>query len=157
MESPTSPSAALREPTQTQAQGGNALPFKGSFTRSSTAEPCPPPPAFTINATATGNATHVGSFTARSVDNVTGTSAIGTWDFTSSDGDQLLSETEGVENAFEPPNVSRVTLRARIVGGTGRFAGASGQFTMQFAEAIDFAACSGEGQGTFEGELNLNR
>lgn len=156
---PTAPSAALLEPAQTQAQaqGGNALPFKGSFTRSTTAEPCPPPPAFTINGTAKGNATHLGAFTATSVDNVTGTSGVGTWYFTASDADQLFSETEGAENAFEPPNISRVTLRARIVGGTGRFAGASGQFTIQFVEALDFTACSGEGQGTFEGQLNLNR
>jgi len=104
-----------------------------------------------------GNATHLGTFSARSVDNVTATSGIGTWDFTAANGDQLFSETESVENAFEPPNISHVTLDARIVGGTGRFAGASGQFTIQFVEAINFAACSGEGQGTFEGQLNLNK
>lgn len=157
MDSPTSPSAALLEPAQTQARVGNGLPFKGSFTRSTRAEPCPPPAAFTITGTAKGQATHLGAFTGRSVDNVTATTGIGTWDFTAANGDQLFSETEGVETAFEPPNISRVTLHARIVGGTGRFAGASGQFTIRFVEAINFAACSGESQGTFEGQLNLNR
>ena len=157
LDSPTAPSASLVGAAQAQARGGNELPFRGSFARSSQADPCPPPPAFTINGTQKGNATHLGAFTARSVDNVIGTSATGTWDFTAANGDQLFSETEGVETAFEPPNISRVTLRARIVGGTGRFAGASGEFTIQFVETIDFDACNAEAQGTFEGQLNLNR
>ena len=157
LNSPTAPSAALVGAAQTQAQGGNALPISGSFTRSTTAQPCPPPSTFTITGTVEGTATHLGPFTARTVDNVSSTSGVGTWDFTARNGDQLFSETVGVETEFEPPNISHVTLHATIVGGTGRFAGASGELTIEFVEAINFATCSGESQGTFEGQLNLNR
>ena len=157
LDSPTSPSAAQLESAQTQARAGNGLPLSGSFTRASHADPCPPPPTFTIYGTVEGNASHLGSFTATSVDHVTDTSGIGTWEFTAANGDQLFTETAGVENAFEPPNISHVTLHARITGGTGRFAGASGEFTTRFDEAINFAQCSGESHGTLDGQLNLNR
>ena len=157
LDSPTSPSAAPLGSAQTQARAGNGLPLSGSFTRVTKAEPCPPPPIFTINGTMEGNATHLGEFTATSVDNVTATSGIGTWDITAANGDHLFIETEGRENTFEPPNISHVTLDARIIGGTGRFAGASGQFTIQFVEAINFAACTGQAQGTFQGQLDLNK
>jgi hypothetical protein len=50
-----------------------------------------------------------------------------------------------------------VTLAATIVGGTGRFAGATGGLTIRFTETIDFATNSATGSGTIEGLLNLDR
>jgi hypothetical protein len=55
------------------------------------------------------------------------------------------------------PNISKVTLAATIVGGTGRFASATGTLTIRFTETIDFATNSATGSGTIEGQLNLNR
>ena len=115
--SPTSLSTAVIGSSQTQSQGGNGIPFRGSFTRSTSfpeGQSCPPPAEFTINGTEAGTGTHLGAFTATSVDFVGPLGGVGTWDFTAANGDRLFSETVGVENSFEPPIISRVTLRARV-------------------------------------------
>jgi hypothetical protein len=87
----------------------------------------------------------------------TNNTSTGTFRLTAANGDQLFTETAGRETEFIPPNISKVTLNARIVEGTGRFAGATGTFTVQRTEAIDFAASSATGSGSFEGHLNLNK
>ena len=85
----------------------------------------------TICGTAEGTATHLGRFTAVSVDTVNiATESAGTLDFTAANGDRLFTTTAGKEEAFTPPNISRVRQVATIVGGTGRFAGATGTFTV---------------------------
>jgi hypothetical protein len=150
--SPTSPSA-----TQLQAQAGTELPFQGSFTRESFAV-FEPPITLVITGTATGTATQLGRFTGTSVNrvNTTNNTATGTFNLTAANGDQLLTTINGVENEFVPPNVSKVTLNARIVGGTGRFAGATGAFTIRITEAIDFVANTATGSGSFDGTISLN-
>jgi hypothetical protein len=111
-----------------------------------------------ITTTQTGTATHLGQFTAISVDrvNTTNNTATGTFNFTAANGDQLLTTTQGVENEFVPPNVSKVILDARIVGGTGRFAGATGALTIRMTDTIDFVSNTGTGVGSFDGTISLN-
>jgi len=46
---------------------------------------------------------------------------------------------------------------ATIVGGTGRFAGATGTVTILWSSAIDFAAGTSSGSGSFEGHVNLKK
>lgn len=151
--SPTSPSAT----GQPQVQAGTELPFRGSFTRESFAV-FQPPITLVITGTETGTATHLGRFTGASVDrvNTTNNTGVGTFNLTAANGDQLLTTTTGFENEFVPPNVSKATLHATIVGGTGRFAGATGVFTIRTTEAIDFVANTATGSGTFEGSISLN-
>ena len=70
--------------------------------------------------------------------------------------DQLSGTFVGIEGVFIPPNTARITEVATIKNGTGRFAGATGTFTMIRFDTIDFATGKATGTGTFEGEINLN-
>ena len=150
LNSPTSPTNASVGPAQTAARGGTALPFRGSFT---TVTDVPPPSA---HATAEGTATHLGRFTGTLTADVhpdnTGT---GTFNFTAANGDQLSGRFIG-QGVFIPPNTARITEVATIENGTGRFAGATGTFTMIRFDTIDFATGQATGTGTLEGEINLN-
>ena len=153
LNSPTSPTNASLGLAQTEARGGTALPFRGSFT---TVIDVPPPSA---HATAEGTATQLGRFTGIFTADVhpdsTGT---GTFNFTAANGDQLSGTFVGIEGVFIPPNTARIREAATIENGTGRFAGATGTFTMVRFDTIDFAP-GGKvtGEGTFEGEINLNK
>lgn len=163
LDSPTSPTAATAAPVQTQAQNGTELPFRGSYTGETTgAVNCPPtcpPTLLTVSGSHTGEATHLGRFTATSVDdvNLATAASTGIFRFTASNGDQLLTETTGSEDEFIPPNTSRVTLTATIVGGTGRFSAATGTFTLRFTSTIDFASATSSLTGSFDGYINQNR
>jgi hypothetical protein len=133
------------------AQGGTALPFRGSF---DTVTDVPPPSA---HATAEGTATHLGRFTATLTAEVTSeNTSTGTFNFTAANGDQLSGTFVGIEGVFIPPNTARITEVATITNGTGRFAGATGTFTMIRFDTIDFATGKAVGDGTFEGQINLN-
>ena len=150
--------------TQTEAQQGTDLPFQGSFTgRSRAVFNCPttcPPTSFTTSGTYEGTATHLGSFTAASVDvvDIATATSTGTIDFTAANGDRLRTTTAGGEDGFTPPNISSVTLLATITGGTGRFAGATGTLTVRFIQEIDFANATAEiVSGSLDGAIDLNK
>jgi hypothetical protein len=131
-----------------------ALPFRGSFTTLTTGEIVPP--TLTVTGTAERTATHLGRFTATSLDIVdqpTATST-GTFNFTAANGGQSFTKTAGGQDAFTPPNVSHVTLVATIVSGTGRLAEATGTFTMQQTSIIDLATGTSSGSGSFDGTLS---
>jgi hypothetical protein len=173
--SPTSPTSAIVAPAQqppsatstlahSQVESTAQLPFRGSFTgRSAGVLNCPPtcpPTTLTVTGNQTGEATHLGHFTATShdvVDLATARGTGGTFNFTAANGDQLLTSTTGGEDEFTPPNISHVTLVATIVGGTGRFATATGTLTARFTQTIDFATGTASESGSFEGQINLNK
>src|SRR5688572_30453115 len=127
--SPTSPLPGIGQ-SGSSATAGTALPFGGTFTRRSNAV-FVPPVTLRISGTEEGTATHLGRFAATTVANVdtTNNTATGTYVFTAANGDRLFATHVGVEDSFVPPNISNVTLRGTITGGTGRFAGATGTFT----------------------------
>jgi len=146
----------------TQAQGGAELPFRGSFagTSAATAD-CPPacpPTTLTITATSTGEATHLGRFTLTAVELVSlaTKSGTGTYTFTAANGDQLFTTTVGGEDGFTEPNISRVTQAATVNGGTGRFAGATGTFTIRMTQTIDFATNTAALSGTLDGQISVS-
>jgi hypothetical protein len=146
-----SSTSATVAPAQTQALSGKLLPFRGSLT---TITDVPPPSA---RATVEGTATQLGRFTGTLTAEVnpdsTGT---GTFTFTAANGDQLSGTFVG-EGVFIPPNTGRITEVATIENGTGRFAGATGTFTMLRFDIIDFATGKATGYGSFEGEISLNK
>ena len=153
------PSASARSAlTETPLSKGAHLPFSGSFTTKTKGEETFP--ILTITGTAEGTATHLGRFTAKIaevVDMLTATGK-GTFDFTAANGDQLFTTTSGAEDQFIPPDTSHVTMVATIVGGTGRFAGATGTFTIRRVDKIDFVAGEATGTGSFvEGHISLGK
>jgi hypothetical protein len=147
---PASPASASFEPAQTEARGGTDLPFRGSYT--SVIE-VPPPSA---RGTVEGTATHLGRFTGTATAEVDGNFATGKFTFIAANGDQLSGTFLG-EGVFMPPSTVTRTERATIENGTGRFAGATGTFTMVTVDTIDFAnGGTATGYGSFEGRINLN-
>ena len=166
LDSPASPSSAAAlagvaqvgsAAREAQSRGGTELPFQGSYTMSShctvNCPPTIPPDTFQVQAEGNGTATHLGRFTLAATDNIVILSArsTGTWVLTAANGDQIFATTAG----GEVPNEGVVRLQATITGGTGRFAGASGTFAVEFSQEIDFVAGTATGAGSFEGHLNL--
>lgn len=147
----TDAGAAILASARTHAQGGTERPFRGSFT---TATDVPPPSA---HATAEGTAAHLGRFTGTLAAEVgPDNRSAGTFIFTAANGDELSGTFVG-EGVFMPPNTARLTEVATIESGTGRFAGATGTFTIVRFDNIDFATGTATGHGTFEGQINMNR
>ena len=157
-DSPTSPAATSLGLTQQPPQGGTGLPLKGSYT-STSASTFSPPITLIINGTGEGTSTVLGRFTAAYTHmvNVTNTMATGTMTLTAANGDQLQAELAGHEDEFIPPNVSLTTVVATVVGGTGRFISATGNFTIRSRGVIDFGAETASESATFQGTINLNR
>ena len=151
---------ALRSAASVQAQSIASLPFRGSFTGKTTGTlNCPPtcpPTIVTIRGTLAGTATHLGRFTATSVDvvDIAAATGTGTFNLTAANGDQLFSTTTGGQEG--PPN-GPIVLTATIVGGTGRFDHASGTFTLRLTQIVDFASATGTETGTFEGHIRLDQ
>lgn len=109
------------------------VPFKGRLEGSHIHKPIPglPPSAF-LDGSGTGNGTHLGKFSylfPHTVNFSTGT-ATGTYTFTAANGDKVFAEFTGQSTPLEPGFVNVVEL-ATITGGTGRFAGATGHFTVE--------------------------
>ena len=151
LDSPTSPTGATVSPAQTETRGGTDLPFSGSYT--SVIEVPPPSAAGTVE----GTAAHLGRFTGRLTAEVTGNTATGKFTFIAANGDQLSGTFVG-EGVFMPPNTATRNEVATIENGTGRFAGATGTFTMVTVDTIDFAnGGTATGYGSFEGRINLNK
>jgi hypothetical protein len=151
LDSPTSPTGATVSPAQTETRGGTDLPFSGSYT--SVIEVPPPSAAGTVE----GTATQLGRFTGTVTAEVNGNSGTGRFTFVAANGDQLSGTFLG-EGVFMPPNTATRTERATIENGTGRFAGATGTFTMVTVDTIDFAnGGKATGYGSFEGRISLSK
>jgi hypothetical protein len=161
LNSPTPPESADSGPAQKSVASGQ-LPFRGSFTLATSGTlDCPPtcpPTTLRVAGTGEGTAIQLGRFSMQSLDVVDLATArsTGTLDFTAANGDRLFTTTVGREDQFVPPNISHVSFVATIVGGTGRFVGASGSFTARHVGAIDFAAGTSSASGSFEGHITLS-
>ena len=128
--------AALAIPAAAQTQ----VPFKGTFQGNDTV--IPP----TITTAATGIGTHVGQLSLTDV--TTFTSGTGTGHWIAANGDSIDTTIAG---SFEPtatPDIFSFTEIHTITGGTGRFAGAQGSFTVErLASGVTFLT-SGSFHGT---------
>jgi len=109
-----------------------------------------------VDATGSGNATQLGRFTVSYEAVVqlfrdgTGT-ATPSAHFVAANGDSLFAEGSGLGVPTEIPGVNRIVEKYTITGGTGRFAGASGSFTVE--RLLNLA--TGVTSGTFKGSIVL--
>ena len=106
-----------------------------------------------MNGTATGTATHLGRFTATFTATVTLAtgSATGSIRFIAANGDRLDATFVGQGTPTTEPGVVSIEEVATITGGTGRFAGTTGAFTIQ--RVLNQA--TGVSSGSFDGSINM--
>ena len=137
---------ALAGPVTAEEQ----VPFKGSYEGTDTGIPQVPPLA-SVTVEAVGIATHLGKFTVTelvTVNTATG-SGSGIFLFTAANGDAVFGTISG-QATFTPPNVLSIVEIATIAGGTGRFAGATGSFTVARLKNT----VTGATVGVFEGTIS---
>jgi hypothetical protein len=124
---------SLAAPAAAQAP----VPFKGTLqaTESGVFNPGPPP-TVSVTAAGSGNATQLGHFAYSYTvvihlnPDLSGTGTL-YYDFVAANGDHLYSVGQGFGDAAEGiPNTNHVVEQHVITGGTGRFAGATGSFTV---------------------------
>jgi hypothetical protein len=115
--------AALAVPASAQQQ----VPFQGTFQGSDTVTP----PA-TIATAATGTGTHLGQFSFSHV--LTLNTLTGSAHWVAANGDSI--DSTSVVSAVPGPVVFTVTEIHTITGGTGRFSGAQGTFTVHRTHVV---------------------
>jgi len=145
---PTSPATQIAEGTvTTEAKGGAELPFKGTYEGLETVET-----ASQHHLDATGNATHLGRFTVTANWTLASTGNFGTSTWTAANHDELYT-TFSRRGAPAPPTITFTEIH-HITGGSGRFAGASGDFTVIQTRGLSMPY---NNSATFDGTINLDR
>jgi hypothetical protein len=126
---------------------GEQVPFLGYLQGSADTSGFP-----SVVLNAAGHATHLGRFTFTNphIVNPLTMAAAGTFEFVAADGDKLVGSQTGIAALTAIPNVLYIVETATITGGTGRFAGASGGFTIKRL----FNRVSGATIGSFKGTVS---
>jgi hypothetical protein len=111
-------------------------------------------PTLSVDGSGTGIATHLGTFTVSwliTVDISTApSSSTGTFEFIAANGDHLFTDIVGEGDGGRP--VAHITECNTITGGTGRFAGATGEFTIH--RVVDLS--TGSTSGSFDGTIVIH-
>jgi hypothetical protein len=131
------------------AAAQHQVPFEGSLEGSVTLTPLSPTSA-SADLEATGNATHLGRFTVSGTGVVDFEANLGvtSYTFTAADGDTLTAIATGYAVPTGTPDAVYVIETTTITGGTGRFAGATGSFTMVRYFNFDTSETNGTIEGT---------
>ena len=114
-------------------------------------------PTLVVEASGSGNATQLGLFAlyyeaiVQLSPNGPGISSLSAH-FVAANGDNLFAKGSGEGFPTETPNVIRIVELYTITGGTGRFAGATGSFTLE--RRLDRA--TGVTSGTFDGNIVIS-
>jgi hypothetical protein len=160
---PTSPSASVAAGTSVPgtapsaanavaADGHGQLPFHGTLEGTDTDTVSFP--FLFVHLTGTGNATQLGNYTAIfdfRVDLRTPTSpAVGSFTLTAANGDSVFGDLIG--RASIANGIATIVETATITGGTGRFADATGSFTV----ARTVVQATGISSGSFDGTIDLH-
>ena len=124
-------------------------PFKGTVNAEETVVPSPPTASLTRDGT--GTATYLGRYTEHIVMtiNLPTLSSTGTATFTAANGDTLTATVLGQATRTGPTTLSIVEVYT-ITGGTGRFADATGNFTLH----SNVEQTTGVSSGTFSGAID---
>ena len=139
---------------QAHAAPPDGVPFRGRLEGKSEITPLTPPYLFAY-VQASGNANELGLFTLEMPHivnfppNSTTATAIGSFTLRAANGDTLTGDFVGT--AFTTGTQVSITEIAIVKGGTGRFAGAIGTFTMN--RALDLADPNGSTVGSIEGRI----
>jgi hypothetical protein len=124
-------------------------PFKGTFNGVETSVVVFP--ISTVSRDGTGTATYLGKYTSHASLQVNVTTFVGTGveTFTAANGDTLTTSVvgRGTPNTV-PPTVLSIVEVYTITGGTGRFAGATGSFTLENTLDLTTHVSSGTFSGT---------
>jgi hypothetical protein len=144
--------ALLATLTGVARAGNKELPFKGTMQAVETLD-FTNPPIMTSTASGSGIATQLGRYTLSwevevNLETITGN---GTGHFVAANGDSLYTIGTGQATPTDEPNVFHVVENMIITGGTGRFAGASGNITTD--RIVDLT--TGITSGTISGNIVL--
>ena len=128
---------------------GAETPFKGTVNAEETVVPSPP--TASLSRDGAGTATYLGRYTehiAMTI-NLPTLSSTGTATFTAANGDTLTATVVGQATRTGPTTLSIVEVYI-ITGGTGRFADATGNFTLHST----VEQTTGVSSGTFSGAID---
>lgn len=135
------------------AIAGEQVPFNGRSTEQAvSAVPTSDPNVVLVTTVGSGEATHLGHFTFVSphLSGLLDFSISGQQIFTAADGNML---TANIAGQLHPANGLLVgTITGTIVGGTGRFAGATGSYSF----SIVFDPATFISTGVIDGTIDLN-
>jgi hypothetical protein len=126
------------------------VPFNGSWVSHETYDV--QFPVMFVHGTATGNATQVGRYTVtyeERVDLLTG-SSVGTITLVAANGDVILATQTGQGDPTPDPDIFSIVEVSAITPGTGRFADATGTFTI--TRLVDLT--TGDSSGSFNGTIS---
>jgi len=127
------------------------VPFSGSFQgRETDIFQGPPPGTLAVNGSGGGIATHLGQFslTWQLTVNLANASATGSFTFTAANGDSIFTMISGQAEPTDTPGVVRIVEINTVTGGTGRFEGAKGSFTVDRLLDLNTGLTSGSFHGT---------
>jgi hypothetical protein len=135
-----------------RASAGQLVPFRGGLEGLVTHTPVDATTDFVV-VEATGAATQLGRFelTAAHFVNTAARTAAGTYEFTAANGDTLSANFTGRASPTDVPGVIAVVETVTITGGTGRFEGATGTFTVRRL----YDRVAGTTTGTFDGTISI--
>jgi len=131
----------------TNSEGASELPFKGTYEGLETVDPVS---GHHHLEDVTGNATHLGQFTVTAEWTLGPTGGSGTSTWTAANGDEF--STRFTRNGVFVPPTATFTETHTITGGTGRFANASGTFTVVQTRGLSMPY---NNSATFDGTINL--
>lgn len=151
---PTAPSPSVRaSETPVAARGGTELPFRGTLDAQETGQFQPVTRTVLVRLLGTGTASHLGRYTAVSEFTLSPATltAAGRVTFTAANGDVLTATFTG--RSVVTGGTVAIVESLTITGGTGRFAGATGDATLRRT----LTRATGISVGSFEGTLDLKR
>lgn len=145
---PTSAGSGVAGTAAASGSAADAVPFKGRFEGTQTVTPLTPPLA-SVETEVNGTATHLGRFTMElpHTVNFATRAAQGTCTIVAANGDTLVASFTGQAQLGA---IVSIVEHATITGGTGRFAGATGRFTIERL----FDPAAGTTGGSFEGTIS---
>ena len=132
------------------AVASEQVPFNGSWVSHETYDV--QFPVMFVHGTATGCATQIGRYTAtyeEQVDLLTG-SSVGAITVVAANGDVIFATQTGQGDPTPDPDIFSIVEVSTITGGTGRFADATGTFTI--TRLVDLT--TGDSSGSFNGTIS---